>query len=302
MSTHLSPTRPRALAAALLLACAAIPLLPLLGANGWPHCHEGARYFFLAESFKTVFDAGVLYPRWLPDLAGGYGYPTFVFYQPAFFFLTLPFFALFESTLMGMGAVIATLTFAGALGMYRLSRILAGRGVSLLSSALFMLSPYVFVNVYVRGDLSEFMAMMLAPWTLFFALRLRTTTQDRTFRRCGLTFGLALSLVGVVTSHPVIAMFCFPLAFAFALWLLIAEKAPACRSVWTSAPGSAWAFCSARLTGSRFSRCKESWRLSGPLRRITGPQGTLLSHGSFFPAHGISWARSPRPRKRCPCS
>ena len=80
-----------ALRVALVLGClglaSALILWPLTGPDWVIGHNEGLRYLALAEHFRRVLRWTASYPRWLPELYGGRGYPTFVFYQPFVFFL-----------------------------------------------------------------------------------------------------------------------------------------------------------------------------------------------------------------------
>ena len=175
----------------------------------WPHTHENMRYIFLLDQFKDAILHGQLYPRWLPDLCGGYGYPTFVFYQPGFFYFSLPFSFLPGYPLWTMIFALVAMVFIGGLGAYQLGREMASRMIGLFCAALFLLTPYLYVNLYVRGDLSELAAMMLTPWPLFFLLRLKKSFGER---KPSWVYALAviLSLAGVLVSHPATALFFIP--------------------------------------------------------------------------------------------
>ena len=70
--------------------------------EGLPDSHEHLRYPVLTLHFQDAFESGIFYPRWMPDLAGGYGYPTFLFYQPAFFYLSLCFYYLTGSIVLAI--------------------------------------------------------------------------------------------------------------------------------------------------------------------------------------------------------
>ena len=48
----------------------------------FPHTHEAVRYPALLLHFQAALADGVIYPRWLPDLYAGYGYPTLSFISP----------------------------------------------------------------------------------------------------------------------------------------------------------------------------------------------------------------------------
>jgi len=81
-----------AAALAAIVAFAWVVARPLLTSEGWPVAHEEFRYIVLVDRFVDAIEQGELYPRYLSDLYGGYGYPVFCFYQPALFYLAAPFF------------------------------------------------------------------------------------------------------------------------------------------------------------------------------------------------------------------
>ena len=66
----------------LLLVLSLFPVGPLLQ-PGYPWTAHDARHsvYFLFE-FDRGFQDGILYPRWQPDFAFGYGYPFFNIYGP----------------------------------------------------------------------------------------------------------------------------------------------------------------------------------------------------------------------------
>jgi hypothetical protein len=197
------------LAIILLISLALISGLVFSG--GWPDSHDGMRYLCHLDQFKDAFDAGILYPRWFPNYYGGYGYPIFIFYQPGYFFLSLPFAYVFPDILTAAYASMLAMFFLGGAGVYFLiRRITSARLVSLFCSVMFLLTPYIYVNIYVRGDLSELLAMFITPWPLYFLIRLK----DRIIDNASIApFILILSLVlaAMVYSHPFTAMFFYPL-------------------------------------------------------------------------------------------
>ena len=76
--------------AALLVVLVAIALSPLPPPGHWmARGPEPLRYFVLLDHFRGAVLHGAAYPRWLPELFGGLGYPEFVFYQSLFFFVAL---------------------------------------------------------------------------------------------------------------------------------------------------------------------------------------------------------------------
>jgi hypothetical protein len=231
----------RAAVVSLAVAAAAlIPLTPWLADPLLPASHEHTKYLVVFEHFREAFLSGVSYPRWLPDLNGGYGYPTFVFYQPGYFFAGLPVAALHLDPMRQMFVTLGLLSLVGAVGAYLLARQFCDTLTALFCTAFFMLTPYLFLNIYVRGDLSEFMSMTLTPWPLYFLMRLarinpshsspssHSSTSPDPIRTTGArafssrsraidSLGLAVSLAMIVVSHPVTAMFFVPGVLLFAL-------------------------------------------------------------------------------------
>jgi hypothetical protein len=190
----------------LIFLAAFLFLAPMITSNLWPATHETARYILLLDHFKGAFVNGVLYPRFLPDANGGYGYPTFLFYQPGFFFTALPFSFLPNYPLSTMYAVLLFLFFIGGIGAYKLCKELSDSLTGLFCSILFLLTPYLYVNLYARGDLSELMAMLLCPWPLFFLTLLKKRTEEDV-SSIGPMVGIAISLLMLIISHPATAMF-----------------------------------------------------------------------------------------------
>lgn len=196
---------PRRLATYLLCFGAFLVVLPILLGQGWYHNDDVVRYPSLSAAFAQSMLEGHIPPRWLPSLNGGYGYPTFVFYQPAYFLLALPFVLAFGA-LKGTLATLYVITLMGLSGAYRLARRYGTRPESLLFTLLYFMTPYVWKDFYRRGDFSEFFAMMLCTWAIWAFLRLKDRIQAGQ-PAIGASVAFALSLFLVVISHPFVALF-----------------------------------------------------------------------------------------------
>ncbi len=194
------------LAYALLFLIAFLVLTPMIMPGVWPAGHEGANYALKLHNFRGAFLNGISYPRWMPDANGGYGYPTFLFYQPGFFFIAMPFSFLPYYPLSTMYATLFFLFFAGGIGAYKLCRELSDYATGLFCSILFILTPYLYVNLYIRGDLSELMAMLLSPWVLYFLIVLKKNVHNG-YSTISSMAGIAMSLLVIIVSHPATAMF-----------------------------------------------------------------------------------------------
>jgi hypothetical protein len=192
----------------------------LIFSRVWPPSHDDARYAILLDHFREAFAQGHWYPRWLPNLNGGYGYPTFVFYQPGFFFFSLPFTLLPGYPDSTLRAVVWTLFVLGGFGAYRLCREFSGWKTALWCSVLFLSTPYLYVELYVRNDLSELTAMLACPWALLYGFRIDRLVREG-WSPAGAMVGLACALAFIVYAHPAVALFALPtfwLAFVYHTW------------------------------------------------------------------------------------
>ncbi|MBV8939319.1 MAG: hypothetical protein JO089_05715 [Alphaproteobacteria bacterium] len=211
-----------------LIALAALfvagPVL-VLPPGAWYGSHDGLRYPYLLQYFARAISAGVLYPRWLPELMGGYGYPTFVFYQPGYYYFSLPFTWVFDLLTACRASLVAMLLIAG-MGAYRLARLFHPPLLSAALAVIYLFTPYISVEIFVRGDLSELQGMLLCPWSLYFGLcALRDHDSGKQAMRAGA--GFVLTTAFLVVSHPFVAVFWLPAVLALA-WVegkQAAEKA-----------------------------------------------------------------------------
>ncbi|NPV08778.1 MAG: hypothetical protein HPY83_12565 [Anaerolineae bacterium] len=224
--------RRRYLGLALILAVfAAWPLLApgyFLGAHDGPHT-----LFFLVQFDRAVAD-GVLIPRWGPDHALGYGYPTFVFYSPLAYYVAEG----FHLTGLGIAAAIkaafALSILVSCVGMFLLAEALLrqaptdSRGfgaAAAVAAVVYTYAPYRFVDIYVRAALAESWALSLFPWALWAFWSLATAPSRRRIAAAAATYGLLLA------AHNVTALLFTPLLGAAIIIALAASgRLPSARA------------------------------------------------------------------------
>jgi len=196
----------------LLLLVSLYPVLPSWFDQRLPTTHEGYRYLLLSDWFTDAIAAGVWYPRWIPEMNGGFGYPEFVFYQPGYFFINALVSIGVAPLLLRQVCTLSLVALVGGSGVYCLARRYVAPAPSLLLVACFQLAPYVHTNLYMRGDLSEWMVQELVPWPIFFLLQLCRPEANETVRHRFLGWlGLAVSTAVICYSHPVGLMFLPPI-------------------------------------------------------------------------------------------
>ncbi len=194
-----------------------IPALLPLARSGFFDSHDGLLHAYRLAALDRAVRAGVLYPRWFPELAFGYGQPVLHFYGPLSYYWGLPF------TLLGADAALATkLVFgtgllASALGMYLFARLYLNRGAALVSALAYAYLPYHLLDLYVRGAISEFLAFVWFPLALWAVERLISGAGQR----LASTVTAALILASLLLTHPLSTLIFAPVLVSYTLALLL---------------------------------------------------------------------------------
>lgn len=130
--------------------------------------YHALRVLLVADLWQN----GQLIPRWVPELAGGLGYPLFIYYAWLAYAFAAELHVLGLAPVAALNAVIVVAALWQAVGTWRLGRAVGGRAGGWLAWALFAFAPYQLANLYVRGNFPEFVAGSFAPWALAAMLRL----------------------------------------------------------------------------------------------------------------------------------
>ena len=125
--------------------------------------HDSVFHLVRVVEFDKAIKSGHFPPRWAPDLMNGLGVPVFNYFYPLFYYLTEPL------MLVGVSAAIACkiiLVLAYLFGFFFSWKFLANyfRPVpSLIGAFFYVFAPYMFLDLYVRGNFAEFLALMMIP-------------------------------------------------------------------------------------------------------------------------------------------
>ena len=128
--------------------------------------HEGVSYVHRVVEFLSCLRAGYAFPEWAVDFRGGLGSPYFAYYQPGFFYVASAFAALLPVE-PALGVTLIVFSVVGYAGLLRLVGERFGTAAGILAGTMLLMSPYSRVEVYVRGDLSEYCGMMMLPVALW---------------------------------------------------------------------------------------------------------------------------------------
>ena len=160
----------------LLLVLSLFALAPLLSPGYFFDAHDADHSVFFLVEFDQAIRDGILWPRWSPDHAMGYGYPVWVVYAPLAYFVAEGFHLLGLGFTAAIKATWAVGFLFGGWGMFVLLRRWFGRSagapralgtaVALVGGLIYVYAPYHLLTIYVRAALAEFFAMAWFPWVL----------------------------------------------------------------------------------------------------------------------------------------
>lgn len=202
----------------LLLLCG-VAIAPLLR-DDIPCTHDGGLHYYRVVAMRQALRHGILYTRYLPDLAFGYGFPFFNYRAPVSYYLTLAFFLVGLSLPTAMKLVYVVSIAGSALTAYLLARDLFGPRAGLISAIAYAYAPYQFLNALTRGNAPESLALPLLPLILWAFRRLALTGDRRWFL---VSIG---SLATLYLTHNISSLLFTPLLVAYlcALWWVYRQK------------------------------------------------------------------------------
>jgi len=171
---------------------------------GFIPTHDGEYHLIRFWQFHAMLSSGHLFPRWAPDLNGGYGLPLFLFHYPfpnyiGAFWHSIGF-SLADSVKLTLGigyVMMAVFCYAW------LCRLFV-RKAAVLGALSCMFVPYWFVDLYVRGSVGEMLAI---AWVFFVLWSIESSR--------GLFIAVGIGLL--ITTHNIMALLFFPLLSLYAL-------------------------------------------------------------------------------------
>jgi len=191
-----------------------IPLFDLLK-TGLPITHDGQDHVARIANFYQNLSEGNIIPRWAGNLNWGYGHPILEFLYP------LPSYAaslfhFFGFTLVDSVKIVFGASFVlGGLAMYLfIKELLNDDKAAFFASALYIIAPYRFVDLYVRGAIGEHVAFIFPPLIFYFLLKLSKRYS------LGYLIGGVFSFAGLILSHNAITLMFLPLVLMFIFYLI----------------------------------------------------------------------------------
>lgn len=166
--------------------------------------------------YYQAFNEGQFPPYWIGTLANGYGYPLFFFSYHLPWIIAIPFLNVgfdIPNTIKILFMVSYVLS---GITMYALAyHVFKNKWAGLLTSILYLWSPYRFVNILVSAAMGTAWVFVFLPLTL---LGIYKTTDNKNFK-----IGILLTAVGIngmFLSHIMTSISLIPVLFLFILWAL----------------------------------------------------------------------------------
>ena len=198
----------------LLLALTLPAVLPLTAPGYFFDAHDAHHSVFFLVEFDQAISDGAWWPRWGPDHALGFGYPTWVLYAPLSYYVAELFHLLGAGFTTAIKLTWALATFVAAGSMYALVRRWWGHSAGLIAGLLYAYAPYHLLNMYVRASLAEYVALSLLPLVL---LAFWDLIERGGLRRVALA---ALAYAALLLTHSVTGLVFTPLLCAFVIFAL----------------------------------------------------------------------------------
>lgn len=182
---------------------------------GVPRGFDTGFHLLRTASLDRLLRDGVFFPRWIPEMLLGYGYPLLNYYASAMYYVVELWHLLGTSLYQSLILTSVLTAMMAGFGAYLLAfDLLQGRKTAaLVAAAMYMLAPYLMINVFNRGALSEAGAQALLPWLLWCGGRLFTARAPDRY-----AVGLALLMALLATMHT-LTLFYAPLLLAIYLLL-----------------------------------------------------------------------------------
>jgi hypothetical protein len=190
------------------LATLLLPALqPLLGGE-FTCGFDNGFHLWRAVQLEELLRQGILFSRWAPDMAHGYGYPLYNFSAPASAYAAalLHLVGLSWGWALNLTFVVGWFLSAGTIYLFVADLFDPPAGV--VAAVLYAYVPFHAYDVFYRGGLSQASAWFWPPLILW-ALR-------RAGRRSGFAVA-ALGVAGLVLTHNAFALLFAPLLVAFLL-------------------------------------------------------------------------------------
>lgn len=195
-----------------LLIIGLILVAPLLQAS--PLCtDDGALHIFRTVALDRAIGDGVLYPRWFPDLAFGYGFPFFNYREPLGYYAIEALHKLGADFPLALNLLLALGVIAAGQTMLLWVSDLFDRTAGIVAGLVYMAAPYTLIGAITRANQPEVLALALLPLILWAFRRLLIRGGRRYFALA------VLSYATLLLTHNISSLIFTPILLAYCVLL-----------------------------------------------------------------------------------
>ncbi len=200
----------------LVLLLSAFSFSRLLRPGYFP-MHDDMQPIRLLQMDKCFAD-GQFPCRWVPDLGFGYGYPLYIYYSPLAYY-SMEIFRFLGFSILGAIKIEFILTFVfSGLTMFLFGKSLWGKWGGVLSAIFYVYAPFRASDVYARGAVGEFTALVFLP-LVFWAIHEYVSKEKLKY-----LIYLSLSFAALAITHNITLLIFTPVAVFWGLFLLWQKK------------------------------------------------------------------------------
>jgi hypothetical protein len=188
-------SRPSVLGYGLLVTLLGLPLItPFLRWVSGPCTHDGHLHYHRLAAMRYALENGLLFSRWLPDVAFGYGYPFFLYREAVPLYISLLPHLLGLPLPAAVNLFYALSILCAGLFMFLWVKDIFGPTAGVVSAVAYMTAPYLLVDSLVRGNLPESLALASFPLLCWTGRRFMVSGTAASFLAA--TLGLAFLALG----------------------------------------------------------------------------------------------------------
>ena len=199
----------------LIIAISALPFISIIANPLMLHSHDGPMHLARMPAYYKALAEGQILPRWASGFDYGYGTPLFNFYYHLPYLSAVPLMALglglvssFKIILVGGFLLSGVFMFAFA------DELFGDLRKAYVATILYQFAPFHLIDLIVRGDTGEGLALTFLPLILFFITRMFHKKES-----ANAVIPIAISTTLLILAHSTIGLMLFGVAFVFALLL-----------------------------------------------------------------------------------
>ncbi len=149
----------------MIIICVGLFLISSIFSSGWYAAHDGIFHIYRTEEALNMLKEGQFPLRWAGNFDQGFGIPLFTFVYPLPYYITA-ILSYFTSSIWAVKILTIFAYLSGGIGIFQIFKK-NGSLIAITLSLVYLMTPYQFLNIFVRGALGEILALGIMPWVLY---------------------------------------------------------------------------------------------------------------------------------------